>query len=327
MHYETSIKDENNEISHPSNVMYPPKRKNSKGQILQIDDEPMLSLYVPNDDHIKDEENHDDYYPDTTMTSPRYTEEYIPIPSHTRLGEHLTGPVITHQRQHHPGYDRRFSMFGSGLNQNENQDQNQSSSPIYQQSEKSISKSSRSEKLTTQMSGKSFIGSFKESIATPRRDRDRDSTKAMDSPPPAVRRPSELLPKPFDEEQGGESPLIAGTIKLIGEKTLKRPSFSFIDDMETNDPIHAEFYITSLRNVEDFHRAHIDPINQPYLRFGRPNLPNIFERVAKLCEKENISRVAVVTCGPPAMVDDVVMLSRNRINGVSFDCHHEVFEF
>ena len=99
------------------------------------------------------------------------------------------------------------------------------------------------------------------------------------------------------------------------------------NEMDTPGPMHPEFYITGIKNKEEFLLSGIDPIHQPHLRYGRPDLSNIFERVAKLCEKENISRVAVVTCGPSPMINDVVTLSRKKINGVSFDCHHEVFQF
>jgi hypothetical protein len=109
----------------------------------------------------------------------------------------------------------------------------------------------------------------------------------------------------------------------------RQVSFSFLSDLSTDDRFHGEFYITSLRNKADFHRANIDPVKQPYLRFGRPNLPDIFARVTQLCAKEGIGRVAVVSCGPAPMVQEVAALcgEKGRLGGVKFDLHLEEFDF
>ena len=73
--------------------------------------------------------------------------------------------------------------------------------------------------------------------------------------------------------------------------------------------------------------ANIDLDSQPFLRFGRPDIAKIFERVAELCREEAIPRVAVVTCGPQAMIAEVTTLCNRRHDGVSFDLHSEVFDF
>ena len=76
-------------------------------------------------------------------------------------------------------------------------------------------------------------------------------------------------------------------------------SISFKDaDFMSADPFHAEFYLTSLRNEQDYEKANIAPADQPYLRMGRPDLDAIFKRVTTLCGKSSIPRVAVVVCGP-----------------------------
>ena len=113
-------------------------------------------------------------------------------------------------------------------------------------------------------------------------------------------------------------------------------SFSFDADLSTPDPFHAEFYITSLRSKEEFKRAGIDPKRQPYLRFGRPDVPETFARVERLCAAEGIGRVAVVCCGPSSMMESVQEECRKRggccgssgcSGGVSFDLHLEEFDF
>jgi hypothetical protein len=115
----------------------------------------------------------------------------------------------------------------------------------------------------------------------------------------------------------------------------RQVSFSFDSDLSTPDPFHAEFYITSLRNKEEFKQAGIDPQRQPYLRFGRPDVPDTFARVERLCAAEGIGRVAVVCCGPASMMESVQEECRKRggccgssgSGGVSFDLHLEEFDF
>jgi hypothetical protein len=117
------------------------------------------------------------------------------------------------------------------------------------------------------------------------------------------------------------------------------------NDMFSSSPLHAEFYITSIRGKEEFAQANIDHVRQPFLRFGRPNLPDVFARVTQLCAKEGIDRVGVVACGPKEMMNDVAQLcsrfhsgdtchggSTSTGNtqsggiGISFDLHLEEFD-
>lgn len=107
----------------------------------------------------------------------------------------------------------------------------------------------------------------------------------------------------------------------------RKVSFSFAEDLGTPDPFHCEFYLTSVRSAEEFKAANIDIDQQPYIRFNRPNLPKLFDRVAQLCKAEGIARVAVVTCGPEPMINEVADLCDYRQLGVAFDLHKEVFNF
>ena len=103
-------------------------------------------------------------------------------------------------------------------------------------------------------------------------------------------------------------------------------AYSFADIASPN-PFHMEFYLTSVRNAEQFQAANIDPDTQKHVRFGRPNLPQLFARVATFCANEKIRRVAVITCGPGSIVDEVATLCRRRHEGVAFDLHKEMFGF
>ena len=66
-----------------------------------------------------------------------------------------------------------------------------------------------------------------------------------------------------------------------------------------------EFYLTSLRSQDDYEAANINPLEQPHVHFGRPNISLIFQTMKKLCIDEGIKRVGVIVCGPVEMVKDV----------------------
>ena len=98
------------------------------------------------------------------------------------------------------------------------------------------------------------------------------------------------------------------------------------------DRFHAEFYLTALRDEKDYRAANIT------LRFGRPNIPKIFERVKNMCVAKSVKKVGVIVCGPISMVSDVSDCCK-RFSGdvdsdgtasaatVSFDLHLEEFDF
>ena len=109
------------------------------------------------------------------------------------------------------------------------------------------------------------------------------------------------------------------------------------------------FYLTRVREENEFESANIDPIAQPWLKFGRPDIPALFEEIRGIVKREitkieetsatlpqphnkvfpgsKISRVAVSVCGPTGMVKEVQDLCRlSRASDVIFDCHAEVFD-
>jgi len=65
-----------------------------------------------------------------------------------------------------------------------------------------------------------------------------------------------------------------------------------------------------------------------YIKSGRPNLHEIFDRVESVGNSEQGMRVAVVACGPEVMVSEAWDETSSRTKGnVRFDFHHETFEF
>ncbi len=105
------------------------------------------------------------------------------------------------------------------------------------------------------------------------------------------------------------------------------------DDFSSDLIFYNEYYLTQVRAGRDAqHIAGIHPEVQKWLKFGRPNMKDIFQRVSSFCKKEEISRVAVCVCGPQPMVNEIGDLCRNSLlhpscDTVRFDCHHEVFDF
>jgi NAD(P)H-flavin reductase len=121
---------------------------------------------------------------------------------------------------------------------------------------------------------------------------------------------------------------------------VKQESFSWDQaTIGSADPFHVEFYLTCIRNKEEFAKANIDPETQPYVKFGRPDLPAKWQAVAEMCVKEGITRVAVLVCGPGAMVEQVQDLCSAplhvttksdgmEVSGtVTFELHKEEFDF
>jgi hypothetical protein len=103
-------------------------------------------------------------------------------------------------------------------------------------------------------------------------------------------------------------------------------------DMNSSFIFHNEYYLTRIRATDQQHTAGIHPGVQSWLKFGRPNLKEIFANVSSLCKTEHISRVAVCVCGPTPMVNEVSDLCRAskmdpHCDAVRFDCHQEVFDF
>ena len=104
-------------------------------------------------------------------------------------------------------------------------------------------------------------------------------------------------------------------------------------DVQSNFVFFNEYYLTAVRDAAQFDAAGIRPEVQKWLKFGRPNLVNIFTSVSNLCkEHAHIKRVAVCVCGPQSMVDEVKDLcKKSQLNPsartIRFDCHSEVFDF
>ena len=63
---------------------------------------------------------------------------------------------------------------------------------------------------------------------------------------------------------------------------------------------------------------------------GRPDIPQIIRQTVAAAKIAGVGRVAVITCGPGRMVDDVKKACRQATGtcgAVALDVHDEVFEF
>lgn len=109
-------------------------------------------------------------------------------------------------------------------------------------------------------------------------------------------------------------------------------------DISSEEPFHLEFYMTNpsayitemLVQSRKYHRSKL-------LNIGRPNLPEIFQRVANVAAdlKEGKRRVCIMVCGPPVMMNEALNLCSQVHRGVRgdglignqviFDLHNEEF--
>lgn len=114
----------------------------------------------------------------------------------------------------------------------------------------------------------------------------------------------------------------SGDTDAVDEKLVKSGDLIFEN----------RFHLTSVRNEVDFKKANIDPVAQPWLTFGRPDIAAIFGEARALLKgrvggEEKTPHVAVCVCGPTGMVSSVQDLCRlSRGDDVVFDCHAEVFD-
>lgn len=111
-----------------------------------------------------------------------------------------------------------------------------------------------------------------------------------------------------------------------------RLPLSFTPDLvargESKEVMENYFHLTRERDSSKFEVANILPEVQPDLKFGRPELPNLFSKMKDYAGEEGEKRVAVLTCGPTSLVDSVEELcTKCSSGGVTFDFHKEVFEF
>ena len=114
----------------------------------------------------------------------------------------------------------------------------------------------------------------------------------------------------------------------------KQLPLSFSPDLlkrdSTDGVLETYFHLTKERDSSKFLEANIRPELQPNLKFGRPDLSELFTKMktevsGKGC---NRTRIGVLACGPTALVNDAEKnCSKFSGNGVTFDFHKEVFEF
>lgn len=93
--------------------------------------------------------------------------------------------------------------------------------------------------------------------------------------------------------------------------------------------LHCDFHLTRVKRLEDLPESmNVRPEVQQCLRFGRPNLPAVFKRMAEIARAKGETRVAVLSCGPAGLLTAVKKLSWSAsTKDVHFDFHGETFDF
>jgi len=118
------------------------------------------------------------------------------------------------------------------------------------------------------------------------------------------------------------------TFLRLSNTNMVRGKADVENDGRDFDPLYTEFFLTKVRNPGEFEEAGIHPEVQEYVRFGRPNFDETFAKMKEMALANGEARVAVLTCGPTAMVSDVCRKCKEYSgNGVTFDAHYEVFDF
>jgi len=117
--------------------------------------------------------------------------------------------------------------------------------------------------------------------------------------------------------------------KYYAENMSNRLPHSFSPDLlnrNLGEVLETYFHLTRERDSSKFEEANIRPELQSDLKFGRPSLTDLFTRMKSISLKG--SRIAVLTCGPTALVNDAEKFcSKFSGGGVIFDFHKEIFEF
>lgn len=117
--------------------------------------------------------------------------------------------------------------------------------------------------------------------------------------------------------------------KYYAENMPGQLPHSFSPDLlnrNLGEVLETYFHLTRERDSSKFEEANIRPELQSDLKFGRPSLTDLFTRMKSISLKG--SRIAVLTCGPTALVNDAEKFcSKFSGGGVTFDFHKEIFEF
>ena len=94
-------------------------------------------------------------------------------------------------------------------------------------------------------------------------------------------------------------------------------------------PLHCDYHLTRVKSLDALPATfNVKPEVQECLRFGRPNLPKIFDKHHTDAHRRGNRRVAVLACGPAGLLTMVKKLCWAKSgNGVVFDFHGETFDF
>ena len=108
------------------------------------------------------------------------------------------------------------------------------------------------------------------------------------------------------------------------------------------DCLHTEFYLTRSPKAKQLEsktpvaiesstavESSCDASANCFLKYGRPDLRRMLGGMSVLARAAGQTRVAVLVCGPSALVNDVLLACEERnscCGGVVFECHVETFE-
>lgn len=113
-----------------------------------------------------------------------------------------------------------------------------------------------------------------------------------------------------------------------------------IDDTENNSVVTSDGEVpssappkTSLRFQPEVYVTRAkkeDLVGRNHALQGRPDIPQIIKETMAVAKANGVTSVAVITCGPERMVDQVKATCRSLTGicgDVSLDVHDEIFDF
>lgn len=116
---------------------------------------------------------------------------------------------------------------------------------------------------------------------------------------------------------------------MVVKKSDGKKDFGENGILEEDDTIHTEFYLTKAKNESELRDSNVRDKAKSVLRYGRPDIENLFNTMLSVAKEKGVRRVAVLTCGPAGLVASVVGQAQllNLKCGVQFDVHKETFAF
>jgi hypothetical protein len=133
-----------------------------------------------------------------------------------------------------------------------------------------------------------------------------------------------------------EEPTVGGTDATTTEKPIPRfqPEVYLTKPTSSDDDVIEGHKKKGQDDVEMYHlskKGDSNAVHGPVqVIHGRPDIKALVEEIVTMAASQNVPRVAVVTCGPSAMIQEVertCRLATGLCGKVALDVHAEIFSY